>query len=221
MITHHIQKDIFIRLGKAPHLRFSELKPEGMESNLFMYHLKQLMAQKLVVKDELGYRLAPAGLTYIDSFSFRTHTPRKQPKVVSILALRNKQNKWLLACRKYQPYIGQYMFVSGKQRFGERPELHALREMEEKLGVTTPLMRRGLLDIRISQGKTLITHILAHVYEGVLDMETPLAETHQYSFVWADPSDPSLHVLVGTRELHERLLNSRELFFLSLDAQDD
>lgn len=221
MITHHIQKDIFIRLGKASHLRFSELKPDGMESNLFMYHLKQLMAIKFVEKDAQGYRLAPAGLTYLDSFSFRTNTPRKQPKIISILALKNHDGQWLLAQRKYQPYIGEYMFVSGKQRFGEQPETHALREMQEKLGFTTPLVRRGLLDIRISKDETLITHVLGHVYEGTLDMSAPPDETRQFSFIWEDPSNPELHVLPGTRELHDRLLNSPELFFLSLDAQDN
>jgi ADP-ribose pyrophosphatase YjhB (NUDIX family) len=221
MITHHIQKDIFIRLGKASHLRFSELKPEGMESNLFMYHLKQLIAQKLVEKDAEGYKLAPAGLTYLDSFSFRTNSPRKQPKIISILALKNTAGKWLLARRKYQPYIGEYMFVSGKQRFGEQPETHALREMQEKLGFTTPMTRRGLLDIRISKDDTLITHVLGHVYEATVDMAEPPAETHQFSFIWDDPSNPQLRLLPGTAELYERLLNSRELFFLSLDAQDN
>lgn len=221
MIEHHIQKDILLRLSKAPSVRFSHLKPQGMESNLFMYHLKQLQSHKLVEKTDEGYQLSDNGLSYIDGFSFNTLKPRKQPKIVSILVIRNAQGDWLLAKRKYQPYIGQYMFVSGKQHIGEGPEDHAARELREKLHMNILLTRRGLSDIRIYRGKTLITHVTAHIYEGTVAVADVPHETDQFSFVWVSENDTSAKLLAGTREIMEKVRTDKDLFFLSLDVTDD
>jgi ADP-ribose pyrophosphatase YjhB (NUDIX family) len=221
MIEHHIQKEILLRLSKAPSLRFSELKPEELESNAFMYHLKQLQAQKLVDKTEAGYQLSDDGLAYIDGFSFNTLKLRKQPKVISILAVRNTAGQWLLAKRKYQPYINQYMLPSGKQHLGEAPAQHADRELKEKLHINVPLKRRGLSDIRIYRGDKLITHVLAHIYEGVVDDASLPPETHQFSFDWIKKDDKDYKLLAGTTQIMNSLESEAGLFFLSLDVQDD
>lgn len=222
MIEHHIQKDILLRLSKAAELRFSELKPESLESNSFMYHLKQLQVQNLVTKTNDGYKLTDEGLSYIDGFSFHTLKPRKQPKVISILVIRNKNGDWMMAKRKYQPYINQYMFPSGKQHIGEGPEKHAARELREKLQLDAiALKRRGLSDIRIYHGEKIITHVTAHIYEGLATDNALPAETHQFEFAWVSQTNDDLKMLAGTREIMEKLQSETELFFLSLDAQDD
>lgn len=219
MIEHHIQKDIIERLAKASELRFSELKSDDLESNAFMYHLKQLIKQDLIEKSATGYRLSDSGLMYIDSFSFHTHKLRKQPKVISILAIKRHDGKYLLAKRKYQPYIGQYMFVSGKQHFGEPPEAHAIRELKEKLNFTLPLTQRGLADIRIYHGESLITHIVGHIYEGEVDKDVTPAPTSQFDYEWESLEDSTLSILAGTRELFTKLQQEKNLFFLSLDTE--
>lgn len=220
MIEHHIQKDILLRLSKAAELRFSELKPDDLESNAFMYHLKQLQTQKLVDKTEQGYRLSDDGLAYIDGFSFNTLKLRKQPKVVGILAIRNETGEWLVAKRKYQPYIHQYMLPSGKQHLGEGAAEHVDRELKEKLHLDVPLERRGMADIRIYRGDKLITHVLAHIYEGsVKDNQLP-PETHQFSFEWAAKTSNVHKFLAGTCEIMDKLENEAGSFFLSLDVHD-
>lgn len=221
MIEHHIQKDILLRLSKAASLRFSELKPDDLESNAFMYHLRQLQVQKLVEKTERGYQLTDEGLAYIDGFSFHTLKPRKQPKVISILAIRNVAGKWLVAKRKYQPYIDQYMLPSGKQHLGEDPTEHAERELREKLRLAVPLNRRGLSDIRIYRGEKLITHVLAHIYEGQASDDDLPPETHQFQYEWVAKGDATRRLLAGTREIMDKLETETDLFFLSLDAHDD
>jgi ADP-ribose pyrophosphatase YjhB (NUDIX family) len=220
MIEHHIQKDILLRLSKAAELRFSELKPDDLESNAFIYHLKQLQAQKLVDKTDNGYRLSDDGLAYIDGFSFNTLKLRKQPKVVSILAIRGLGSTWLVAKRKYQPYIDQYMLPSGKQHLGEDPADHAARELSEKLHMDVPLTRRGMADIRIYRHDKLITHVLAHIYEGQANDTVLPPETHQFSFDWAAKEGGDSKLLAGTHEIMDRLESEEGLFFLSLDVQD-
>ena len=221
MIEHHIQKDILLRLSKASSLRFSELKPTDMESNMFMYHLKQLQSQKLVDKNADGYTLSDEGLSYIDGFSFHTLKPRKQPKIISILVIKNHTGELLLARRKYQPYIHQYMFVSGKQHLGEGPEEHACRELHDKLNMDIPLVRRGLSDIRIYRNDKIITHVTAHIYEGIAKTNELPPNTHQFDFEWVAETNTGIKLLGGTREIIESLHTHKDLFFLSLDAQDE
>lgn len=208
VIEHHIQRDILERLTHAAVLRFSELKPQGMESNIFMYHLKQLIAQDYVCKVDGRYRLATKGLSYIDSLSTENHKPRPQPKLIAILALTDGSGKWLLAKRKIQPYVDTYMFPSGKQHRGEASTAHAIRELNEKTGWSdVPLEYRGVVDVQISdvQG-VLITHAVANVYEGAVTQSSLPPETDRFTFAWHDFADKTRLLMPGTREVFEELV---------------
>ena len=75
---HHLQSEIFARLRTAKSLRYSELRDPAMESSLFMYHLNELIRQKLVEKVGRGeYALAPAGVMLAQTFSGETGKPRQ------------------------------------------------------------------------------------------------------------------------------------------------
>lgn len=220
MIEHYIQKEIIDSLASASSLRFSELKPKQLESNAFLYHINLLLKQGLIEKHESKYRLSNKGLVYVDSLSFSTHSPRKQPKVSVIFAINNTRGDWLFARRKYQPYIGKLMLISGKRHFGESPEVHVKRELIEKTGLSIETTRRGLADIRIYRGKTLITHIMANVYTGCLDNDLLPPSTHQFDYIWANLNDVRMQLVAGTSELLHELTVSPAPLFLSLDVQD-
>lgn len=217
-IAHHIQRQIIEKLTFAPSLKFSQLKPDGLESNIFTYHLRQLIQQKLVEKTDDGYTLAPAGLTYVDSLSFTNLKPRKQPKLVTIIALQNNAGQWLLAKRKIQPFIGRLMLINGKQHFGEDPESHAIRELEEKTDLKIDLTRRGLADIQISNAdEVLLTHVVGHVYQGKIDATELPADSERFHYQWCDQKDlQDPDVMPGTREILAELSTSDSLFITSL-----
>lgn len=217
MIEHYIQKDIVDKLSRSSRLRFSQLKPGGMESNLFMYHLKQLIKAGYVSKVTGGYELGLMGLTYVDTLSLLDRRPRKQPKVISILALRNSWGEWLLGRRRLQPYINTLAFPSGKQHFGETPEVHARRELLEKTGLSVPLRHVGMADLRIHKDDQILTHVLGHIYSGVIDHDTPLSETAQYTYEWH--KHIPLDAMPGTSELVKAILENKEthVFLLSED----
>lgn len=218
MIEHHIQQEIIDKLSRAASLRFSQLKPKSLEANLFMYHLKQLMKLDYVEKCDEGYRLATAGLTYVDSLTLTNRKPRKQPKIIAIFALKNSRGEWLLARRKLQPYIGQLMIPSGKQHFGESPEEHIKREIKEQIGEAIKLKRCGFADIRIKKDDYLVTHISAHIYRGGYDGPSP-ADTVKFSYEWV--AAPSQDLLVGTEEILAELKKDQKNFWLSLDLSAD
>lgn len=221
MIEHHIQKEILQRLIFAPSLRFSELKPEGMESNIFMYHLKQLIVQRFVAKSADGsYRLSTKGMTYADGLSFKTGKPRQQPKVVSMIALQGPGGTWLFARRKVQPFIGRYMLISGKQHFGEDALEHATRELREKTGIDVALQRRGLADIRTYSGDEIMTHIVGHIYSAHMGGTVSPPETDRFTYEWQPLSDDDADLLPGTRAICQALASQPDnLFFVSLDVR--
>lgn len=219
MVEHHIQRDILMRLMKAKSLRFSELKPEGMESNSFMYHLKQLMSDGYVVQSaDKSYALSPAGLSYSDSLSLENSLPRKQPKVICMIALKNKQGEYLLAQRLMQPMIGSWMFPNGKQHFEESPEEHVVRESLQQFGTTLELSHRGVADIRVSREGTLVTHVVGHVYSGGYDGAAP-ADNQKFHFEWRDAQSIA-ELMPSMRELVRALENDDKPFLLSLDSDD-
>lgn len=207
MIEHHIQREILERLTHAATQRFSELKPKGMESNIFMYHLKQLTKAGFVEKDAAAYRLASKGLSYVDGLSTENHRPRQQPKLIAIIALHNGAGQWLLAERKIQPYIGTLMFPSGKQHRGETSAQHATRELYEKTGLSgVPLIYRGTAEVQISNREgTLLTHVVAMVYEGVIASDILPPETDRFRYAWHDFTRPTARLMPGTQEISKRL----------------
>lgn len=207
MIEHHIQREILDRLTHAASLRFSALKPDGMESNIFMYHLKQLMKDGYVEKIDSAYRLAAKGLSYVDGLSTENKRPRPQPKLIAIIALHDAAGRWLLAERKIQPYIGMRMFPSGKQHRGETSAEHAVRELTEKTGLADiPLILRGLADVQITDAEgTLLTHAVAHVYEGEAASAVSVPASDRFRYVWHDFVTDTATLMPGTREIYEQL----------------
>lgn len=225
LVEHHIQREIVRRLLLAESLRFTELKPDGMESNIFMYHMRQLAKNQVVEKVNGRYQLGVNGLRYADNISSQSFMPSRQPKLLSVVVIYSTQGDLLFARRHRQPFIGTLMFMSGKQHFGEDPKAHAERELVEKMELTgIDLRRRGLFDLRISlpgAGEPL-THIVAHVYSGVYDGLAPNPHSEYFSYEWHPPSyfkNKAEIFLPGTEKVYKLLRNNPDkLFFESFSA---
>ncbi len=188
-----------------------------MESNSFMYHLKRLIAVGYVTQlEDKSYTLASQGISYIDSLSLANSLPRRQPKVLCIIALRNKAGEYLLAKRLVQPTIGTWMLPSGKQHFGESTEDHAKREVLEQFNTQLELTRRGVFDLRISHGDVLVIHIIAQVYSGEYEGVSP-HDTEKFHYEWRHASRAA-SLTAGTSEWIEVLERKEDDFFLSLDV---
>ena len=219
VIEHTVQRDILGRLTHVKALRFSELKPAGMENNAFMYHLKQLMVMGYVSQQpDKSYLLTPRGLSYVDTLTLVNKKPRKQPKIIGVIALNDGEGRYLLAKRLVQPTINTWMVPSGKRHFGESPDMHAMRQTREWIDADIELERRGFLDVRIQHGDELVSHVAGHVYGGVYKGEPP-DDTEKFHFEWHAPTS-GLHFTPGTRELLQALEGGDE-FFLSLDVNVD
>ena len=170
VIDHVIQKEIMSRLTKAEFLRFSELKSEKIESNLFMYHLRQLMSHGLVEKTENGYQLTRLGKSYIDRSTLETLVLRPQAKIITILAVQNNLNQWLVLERLHQPYLGYRGMPSGKVHYGEDLQQAAERELKEKTNLkNVDLQLRGNIILRYyakDEPSLIVSHVLGYVFSG-------------------------------------------------------
>lgn len=217
MINHPIQRDLIDRLMHSDGLRFSEFKPDGMESNIFTYHLKSLIKLDYLTKIDNQYCLTTKGLNYVDSLSSVNNRPSKQPKIIAIIAVKNINNQWLLLERKLQPYRGQLMLPSGKQHFGENITTHAKRELFEKTGIDIPLTFRGIANISISSGDQVLTHVVAHIHSAYLDNIKLPSENDKFKFVLHNFKDSNKPLMSGTKEICNLLISNNQLFITNLE----
>jgi ADP-ribose pyrophosphatase YjhB (NUDIX family) len=215
MIEHFIERNILRRLMLNETLHFSQLKAKDMESNLFMYHLNSLVRKGYISKTNDGYSLAPLGLHYVDSLSNVNLKPREQPKIITILAITNNHDQWLLAERQSQPYIHQLMFPSGKQHLGELMIDHAKREAEEKIGLKLSLKYRGLAEVAIFSDKILLSHIIGYVYFAKRNIKLPNA-SERFHYLWFNFSSDSDKLMPGTFRLYQELQKGKPNFLISL-----
>ena len=200
---HHIQAEIFSKLRHNSRLRFKDLKNPELESSQFMYHLKGLMAQKLVEKTEDGYyKLAKKGVELAQHFSSALGNLNEAPLSYTLLFLRTKTGKWFVIRRRKQPHIGKLACISGKIRMDETLKQAANRELENFTGITSQTPQyKGFASILI-KGKAARTHITGPVwFIDNLD-EITLPETATGKGEWLSwPELPYEEFIPGWKEI--------------------
>jgi 8-oxo-dGTP pyrophosphatase MutT (NUDIX family) len=113
---------------------FAELqKASKLSSDHFNFHLKQMIEQKLVVKNTSGaYSLTPAGKEYANRFDTDERVVERQPKVAVLLLIENADGRLLCQQRLKQPFYGFWGRPTGKIRWGETILEAAARELMEE-----------------------------------------------------------------------------------------
>jgi len=114
--------------------RYSQLKSEGLDNDLFNYHLQQLVKKGFLSKQDKLYFLSERGksiATNIDDESGSVSTNYK----VSVYLCPVVNGKVLLYRRLKHPQYGYVGLVSGKMRYGERVLGAANRELLEETGL--------------------------------------------------------------------------------------
>ncbi|HMS93433.1 MAG TPA: NUDIX hydrolase [Candidatus Saccharibacteria bacterium] len=166
MISHHIQKHIVGVLIHQKYARFRDLRPPGVDTNLYSYHLKAMQKDGWVEKTTEGYTLTQNGLAYVDRVSLKKLNVRSQPKIISMLVVQNSDGDVLLLRRTKQPYIDTWTLPYGKTHIDDPSILEgAKREWREKLGdEPATIVHAGDGYIRVKKDETVISTTLAHVF---------------------------------------------------------
>ncbi|SRR6266481_3198799 len=163
---HAIQRHILKNLTVKGRLRYRDLKPQSVEGNQFMYHMKVLVDKSYVEKDGMLYRLTVRGKRFADKVSLESFMERVQPKIVTMIYCANPAGEVLLYKRAREPFRGTWSLPYGKMHMGEKVADAAHRELSEKTGLTAKLTRRGDAYLAIYEKDQLITHMLTHIFEG-------------------------------------------------------
>lgn len=180
---HYIQKHILKVLTYAKYARFSEMRPPRVDSNAYSYHLKAMQREQFVEKTVRGYRLSPKGLAYVDKVSLDDFEQRLQPKIMTLLVLKNAAGRVLLHQKSRQPFIGSKLLPSGKVHLEDVSLLAAAqRELREKVGSNAggELVHAGDVYIRSRIAGELVSSIAGHVFSGRLVGDEPLLDGNNW-----------------------------------------
>jgi ADP-ribose pyrophosphatase YjhB (NUDIX family) len=210
---HYLQKHILKKLTVNKEARYSDMKPSGIESNLFSYHAKSLVDSGHIILKNGSYRLTALGRQYVDRVSFETFGERIQPKIVTLVVLEDK-GKYLLYKRKRSPFIDHVGFPYGKIHLEERVEEAAHRELQEKTGLSAELRHRGEVYITVHDETELISHMLCHVFTGKkFSGELRSASTIGECF-WGDVEEiKKTDLIPGVQQIIKLLKGNKSLFF--------
>lgn len=218
---HWIQKHSLRQLILHKEQRFSQLKPRDVESNLFMYHLKQLMREGYVHKLPSGmYELSAKGQRFADELSLKSLERRAQPHIVILVAVSDQQGRWLLYRRKRQPLINQIGFPYGKLHLGESIQAAAERELREKTGLTARLQHRGDGYITMYESQETISEVFFHLFVGNQPQGQLRADHETGEALWGDLSGGQLMASMPDLISSIKKTPANRRFFVELEYRD-
>lgn len=139
-MLHHIQKEILDELATADQKRYSEINPGKLDGNVFGYHLKALISDGYVLKNDDGtYSLTAKGRDYIvhryEDLALSAHS-------ILLIVIKNGDN-YLLRRRAIQPMIGYAGFIHGEPLHNMSIIEAASERLKDKTGLECKLSIRG------------------------------------------------------------------------------
>jgi predicted transcriptional regulator len=138
---HKVRASILKSLRRTGPARFSALmKPTGLESDTFKFHLRHLVKLGYVTKLPPGeYELTPSGKELANTIDDANLVIQKQPKLSFLLVVaRTSRNErqFLLQKRLRSPYFGYRSFITGPILWAESFEEAAGRELKKQAGLS-------------------------------------------------------------------------------------
>jgi ADP-ribose pyrophosphatase YjhB (NUDIX family) len=172
-LSHHIQRQIMMRLRQDGDQSYQALKPDGVEGNAFNYHLRSLKQAGLIDSNDAVYSLTPTGHLVADGFSSPVARLMMRPYAHTAL-LVTSGTKILLYKATRQPLRDVYCLPTGKMRYGDDLQTSVAREAERRAIVGDYTARSlCLINIRFLRDGQTVTHRpgnLWHLeYTGLLE----------------------------------------------------
>lgn len=220
-MANWIQDHILEQLIRHENRRYTDLKPRDVEGNLFMYHLKGLIRDKLIEKDEKTYKLTTKGMQHVATISLKIGKVRRQPLIVNAIIARNSEGQYLFTKWHRQPNKGLISFPHGMMHYGEPALESAQRELAEKAGLEADLLPRGIAHIRVRHGEEMDRHMLVQLFEAYNlregrddEMRKELGESF-----WADIENLRPEMFIPGFDKLVKIVSSQEMIFEDIDVQ--
>ncbi|MDR1197173.1 MAG: NUDIX domain-containing protein [Candidatus Nomurabacteria bacterium] len=223
-IYHNIEKHIVEVLAVKSLARFSEMRPRRVDSNLYAYHLKNLIKRGYVAKVERGYELSPKGLEYADRYVNLDHRAILQPKITTGILVKNEYNEIILSKRRAQPFIDQWCLGLGRIYHDEESTgTAATRNFCEKTGARIERPRyAGDCYVQIRVDGYYMSDILVHMFckEVAKDSVRLGDDAEWFSLRELDRVDlmPSVKELVGLVDAQRGRFFKKMFFDIASDG---
>ena len=152
-----MEDKILKRFSRHKKLKFNDLKEET-ESNKLSYHLKKLIQENLITKNEDFYFLTDKGeekLCYLQD-----KDQLKQP-IQDVFLLPFKDGKYIVQKRTKRPFLNVTIPIGARIRKGESIFETAKKKLLKDTGMTGDLHFKGIVDTKtFKQDKLFLHHIL-------------------------------------------------------------
>lgn len=198
-MLHHIQRNVLDKLAKADSLLYSEIKPNELDGNVFGYHLKSLLRDNFVTKNDDGrYSLLKAGREYI---VHRYEDPGLSAHSILLIVIQNG-DKYLLRTRHIQPMLDYSGFIHGEPSPGTTVVEAAQRRLYDKSGLNTPLTVKGSCLIAQRVDDELQSYSQAIILYGLTDQRDIKVSDYTGKNFWARLDEvesllPSCHDIIS------------------------
>ena len=164
-MASNIQNQILTRLLSSQKLRYSDMKPDDITSDLFNYHLQFLVKKGLVLKEDDGYSLSTAGIKHVaDEYPLN---PRGEVanlfkmNVITIVSQNSKNGIQILnQVRERHPSFGKKGVMGGSVRKCEEVLDGAKRKLQEETGLSADFRVLGFERRILNVGDELFSDII-------------------------------------------------------------
>lgn len=136
---HPIQIDILKQLLFSISKRYSEIKPQEMESSQFSFHLDKLITQGFISKSKGRYELTDSGKVYANQMDTKAPKMKSHAKLTTKLCCVREVNakiEYLLYKRLKNPFYGYVGFPTSKVWFGDSIKYGAIRGLHSETNLT-------------------------------------------------------------------------------------
>lgn len=187
-VDHYLQAALLSRLSDADRpLRFSELKEDGIENSLFMYHANKLIARRAITKDDDGFRLTVDGARWVNSIGPGMMFAQPMVKALVQLVVRDDAGNLLVSSRKGQlkELLNDFMLPGGLHKSGESADENAAIIAAKILKNFSSEMRFLTVAESINTYADGFTyHSISHIYTVDVDSQLETVEDDRFEFRW-------------------------------------
>jgi len=165
-VDHYLQTAILGQLAKTDHpLRFSEIKEDGIENSLFMYHMNKLIRRGIVEKtNDQRFSLTPKGAHWINFTGLGSATTLLPRPLVQLVIRSGKH--LLLAKRTGQmsTLLNTYMLPGTVHEYGQTAETVATSYFATRFPARNPPLSYLTFVEVIIHDEIFIHHTLSSLF---------------------------------------------------------
>lgn len=214
-----MENKILKKFSKSQGLKFNDIKGD-LASNKISYHLKKLVTEGYLKKEQDHYILTDEGeerLCYLESKDKQI----KQP-IHDVFLLPYKNGRYVIQKRTKRPFLGIKIPIGARIRKGDSIFETASKKLEKDTGLKGDLHYKGIIDVKtFKQGELFLHHILNVFFIDNLEGDL-IPSTQKGDNFWMSEKEyyKQKNILTAARE-HFEIVKSKNFMLLELEQYLD